>query len=253
MTNEAQKLIGIKDLFRNSWNIYKKDFKKFLVVAVIFFGVSGLMMTFITSEIPQSLRMEVQPSSTSVFIPAEAQISLTVSWYLFFPIILAATLISILGTASLISAVKEVPQDWKISDVIKKGWSKYLSFLLVSFLTGLIVGLGFLFLIVPGIIFTIWFAFSTYVVICEDKRGLKALSRSKELIKGYWWPAAKRIFAILIITIPLSMVAQFFPYLGQLAFTILFAPFSVIYSYLIYQNLKKIKEGKNVLKMEITR
>jgi len=32
MTNETktQKLIGIKDLFRNSWNIYKKDLKPFL-------------------------------------------------------------------------------------------------------------------------------------------------------------------------------------------------------------------------------
>ncbi len=246
MTNETQKLIGIKDLFRNSWNIYKKDFKKFLVIAVIFFGVSGLMITFIAPEIPQSLVAEVQPPSTPIFIPAGAQLSFAVPWYLFFSIILAATLISILGTASLISAVKEVPQDWKIGDVIKKGWSKYLSFLLVSFLTGLIVGLGFLLLIVPGIIFTIWFTFSTYMVICEDKRGLKALSRSKELVKGYWWPTAKRVFAIILIAIPFSMAAQFFPYLGQLAYIILFAPFSVIYNYLIYQNLKKIKEGGNL-------
>ncbi|GAI05360.1 unnamed protein product [marine sediment metagenome] len=117
---------------------------------------------------------------------------------------------------------------------------------MVSLLTGLIVGLGFLLLIIPGIIFTIWFVFSTYTVICEDKKGFKALSRSKELVKGYWWPTAKRVFALVIVTIPLSMGAQFIPYLGQFAYMILFIPFSVIYTYLVYQNLKEIKQGEKL-------
>jgi len=244
MTNETQKLIGTKDLFRNSWNIYKKDFKKFLVIAVIFFGVMSLVMTFIGLEIPKFPEARVQPVATPTSIFVIAQPLLTVSWYLFFSIILATMLISILGTASLISAVKEVPKEWKIRDVIKKGWSKYLSFLLVSFLAGLIIGFGFLLLIIPGIIFTIWFTFSTYAVICEDKRGFKALSRSKELVKGYWWPTAGRVFAIIVITIPFSMGAQFIPYLGQFAFIILFTPFSAIYNYLIYQNLKETKDNR---------
>ncbi|GAI04823.1 unnamed protein product, partial [marine sediment metagenome] len=80
MTNETQKLIGIKDLFRNSWNIYKKDFKKFLVIAVIFFGVMGLMMTFIGLEIPKLLEAKVQPSPTPIF---KAEPLLTLPWYLF--------------------------------------------------------------------------------------------------------------------------------------------------------------------------
>ena len=233
MINETktQKLIGIKDLFRNSWNIYKKDFKKFLVIAVIFFGIIGLMMTFVGPEIPEFSGTGVQ----------KIQPLFTIPWYLFFLVILVASLISILGTVSLISAVKEVPKDWKVRDALKEGWSKYLSFLLVSLLTGLVVVLGFLLFIIPGIIFTIWFVFSVYTVICEDKRGFKALSRSKQLVKGYWWPIAKRICAIIIITIPLSMVAQFIPYLGQFAYIILFTPFSIIYNYLVYQNLKEIK------------
>lgn len=235
---KTQKLMGVKDLFRNSWNIYKKDFKKFLVIAVIFFGITGLTMTFIGLEIPE---VGVQPAPTSTFMPTGAEPFFTVPWYLFFLIILTTIFMSILGSASLISAVKEAPKDWGVKDALKEGWSKYWPFFLVSLLTGLIIGLGFLFLIVPGIIFAVWFAFPTYVVICEDKRGFKALSRSRELVKGHWWSVAKRVFAIMIITFPLSMSAQFIPYLGQLAFIILFPPFSVIYSYLIYQNLKEMK------------
>ncbi|XOB40369.1 MAG: hypothetical protein ACKKMR_03620 [Candidatus Nealsonbacteria bacterium] len=235
---KTQKLMGIKDLFRNSWNIYKKDFKKFLVIAVIFFGITGLTTTFIGSEIPEA---GVQSVPNSAFMPTGAEPFFTVPWYLFFLIILATMFIGILGSASLVSAVKEVPKDWGVKGALKEGWSKYWPFFLVSLLTGLIIGLGFLFLIVPGIIFAVWFGFSIYTVVCEDKRGFKALSRSKELVKGYWWPTAKRVFVLMIITIPFSLGSQFIPYLGQFAYMILFTPFSIIYNYLIYQNLKEIK------------
>jgi len=243
MTNETktQKLMGIRDLFRNSWNIYKKDFKKFLVIAVIFFGITGLMMTFIGPEIPKLPEVRVQPAPTPTFIPTKAQPLFTVPWYLFLPIILVTFFISVWGNASLISAVKEISKEWRIKDVIKNGWSKYWPFFLVSLLTGLITGLGLLLLIVPGVIFMIWFVFSIYAVICEDKRGFKALSRSRELVKGHWWSVAKRVFALMIIVFPLSMSSAFIPYLCQLIFMILFPPFSVIYNYLIYQNLKEIK------------
>ncbi len=243
MTNKTQKLIGIKDLLRNSWNIYKKDFKKFLVIAVIFFGITSLMMTFIGLEIPQIPEAKVQPAPTPTFtfMPTRAEPLFTVPWYLFFLIILTTFFISIWGNASLISAIKEVPKDWKVKSALKEGWSKYWPFFLVSLLTGLVVGLGFLLLIIPGVIFAVWFVFSAYIVICEDKRGFKALSRSRQLVKGYWWPTAKRVYAVMIIVIPLSLGAQFIPYLGQFAYLILFTPFFIIYNYLIYQNLKEIK------------
>ncbi|GAH61009.1 unnamed protein product, partial [marine sediment metagenome] len=147
---KIQKLIGVKDLFRNSWNIYKKDFRKFLVIAVVFFGITGLMMTFIGPEIPEIPEARVQPSPAPIFMSTKAEPLLTLPWYLFFPIILATSLISILGSVSLISAIKEVPKDWKIKDILKEGWSKYWPFLLVSLLTGLVIGLGFLLFIVPG-------------------------------------------------------------------------------------------------------
>ncbi|TET84849.1 MAG: hypothetical protein E3J36_00300 [Candidatus Nealsonbacteria bacterium] len=239
---KIQKLIGVKDLFRNSWNIYKKDFRKFLIIAVIFFGITGLTMTFIGPEIPEIPEAKVQSAPPPFYTPIETEPLLTLPWYFFSFIILVTTFISILGSASLISAVKEVPKNWKIKDALKEGWFKYWPFLLVSLLTGLVIGLGFLLFIVPGIIFVIWLAFSAYTVICEDKKGFKALSRSRELVKGHWWATAKRVLAIMIITFPLSLGAQSIPYLGQLAFTILFTPFSIIYYYLIYQNLREIKD-----------
>jgi hypothetical protein len=64
-----------------------------------------------------------------------------------------------------------------------------------ALLTGLVIGLGLLLLIIPGIIFSIWFAFVTQVVMVEGLSGTSAMSRSKELTKGH----GGRIFGILFI------------------------------------------------------
>ncbi len=50
---------------------------------------------------------------------------------------------------------------------------------------GFIIGL--VLLIVPGVIFLTWVLFSVPVVILEGRWGLKALVRSKELGRGYYW------------------------------------------------------------------
>jgi|SRR6267378_280884 len=54
-----------------------------------------------------------------------------------------------------------------------------------SLLQGVIVVVGFVLLIVPGIIFLLWFVFTPEVVILEGKGGWQALSRSKALGSGF--------------------------------------------------------------------
>jgi len=58
----------------------------------------------------------------------------------------------------------------------------------------LIVLGGTVMLIVPGIIFSIWYTFTYYAVIFEEKKGMEALKSSKQLVSGRWW----RIFWLLL-------------------------------------------------------
>jgi len=51
-------------------------------------------------------------------------------------------------------------------------------------LSSLIIGVGFLLLIIPGIIFALRYALVPVVVIVEDKGGMDALRRSQQLMKG---------------------------------------------------------------------
>ncbi|GAC1396680.1 MAG: hypothetical protein NVSMB56_11600 [Pyrinomonadaceae bacterium] len=64
-----------------------------------------------------------------------------------------------------------------------------------NILTGLIAGLGFMLLIIPGIIFMLMFSLVIPIAVIED-RGIKdAMKRSTELTAGYRW----RIFGALFI------------------------------------------------------
>jgi len=53
-----------------------------------------------------------------------------------------------------------------------------------------------IFLIIPEIILWVWFCLISYVLIYEDKRGMAALLRSKDLISGNWWGVFWRIIII---------------------------------------------------------
>ena len=58
------------------------------------------------------------------------------------------------------------------------------SLVIVSILQGLIVLGGILLLVIPGIIFIIWYAFATMAVILEEKRPREALAFSHSLVRG---------------------------------------------------------------------
>ena len=91
-----------------------------------------------------------------------------------------------------------------------------------------------------------------FVLVNENLKGTAALKRSKQLVKGYFWPVLGRFLLLALIAIglsfvitPLSLLFSFSaPLIGNLISSIIYLPvgiFSTIYSYQIYLNLKKIK------------
>ena len=82
-----------------------------------------------------------------------------------------------------------------VGSAISYAFKRFGDLFVTAILAGLVIGLGFFLLIVPGIIFAIWFVFVTQVVMVEGMGGSKALSRSKSLTEGH----RGRIFGILFV------------------------------------------------------
>lgn len=90
------------------------------------------------------------------------------------------------------------PKDTATS-VSELAWRRAPTLLWVGLLTGLLQAFGFLFLIIPGIIFSVWFAFAETEVILTGAKVFSSLAQSRERVQGYFWAILWRLFAPLLL------------------------------------------------------
>lgn len=122
-------------------------------------------------------------------------------------------------TVQLIAAWQVVTQKaTSVDEVYNLAWKKWRKLMALYFLELLIFLLGFIFLIIPGIIFAAWFSFASIIVVTEDVGPIEAMQKSKKLVDKAFFPVVRR----LIIT-------TFSPH----------TPGFPISSFLIYQDLLK--------------
>lgn len=172
------KLLGAGDLIENSWIICRKNYKKLLTISFWMF-------------LPTVL-------ATVVFLAARLlQINDIISAAIVVVVSLPAYLAQFLATIVFVLAIDSVlrGEDFEPRKLAEVALKKIWPVLLVASLTALAALGGFLLLIIPGIIFSIWYAFSYYEVVLGDVRGLEALKKSKELVKGRFWAVLWRLAA----------------------------------------------------------
>ncbi len=91
--------------------------------------------------------------------------------------------------------------------------------ILTSVISALIIIGGSLLFLIPGIIFSIWYAFSFYAVVFEKQQGLGALRFSKSMVVGRWFAILWRIavpafvfgLTAFLITSIIELPLTFFP------------------------------------------
>jgi len=74
-------------------------------------------------------------------------------------------------------------------------FNNYLNIVLAALLAGAIIGIGFVFLIIPGIVFACRLAFVPYLVMDKKYDPIKSVEESWRLTRGYGW----RIFWMSIV------------------------------------------------------
>src|SRR3954449_3676499 len=78
----------------------------------------------------------------------------------------------------------------------------------VSILAGLGIGIGFVLLIVPGLILlTIW-SVAAPVILIERPGVVRAFGRSRELVRGYGWPVFGTVALVFLLVIAASIAAS---------------------------------------------
>jgi hypothetical protein len=136
-----------------------------------------------------------------------------------------------------------------VSAAIDTSLHKLHSYIWIAVLTGCIVLFGSLLFGIFGIIFSTWFAFATFVLAQEDARGLSALLKSKEYVRGWWVKVFVRIAIICAVATAggfiLSLVSKYGNVwlaggLAVIAF-LFYIPFAIVMLYNMFVEIKSVK------------
>jgi hypothetical protein len=117
-----------------------------------------------------------------------------------------------IGTAAILHIISQefIDRHVGIGSAFGFALSRFGSLLVASIITGIIIGFGFLFCLVPGFIFWTWYAFFAQVIVVEGLSASASLDRSKRLGEGYRW----RIFGIIFLIGLLSNIIPSFLNIG---------------------------------------
>lgn len=228
------------NLLKQAWEIYKKRFWVFLTIMIV-----PLFAPSILASILFPARINTGHFGTESFNTLSLGLLVIVG-----VLVLVSIFIHLWSQIALIYAIKDREGGVEIKEYYRRGWNKVASFFWVYILSNLIIAGGFILFFVPGLIFLIWFIFAPFSLIIEDKKVFQSLSASKEYVKGYWFSMFWRFFVIVILAWLVSWITSFvFSLLGVgnvnkinlYIIYVLFNPIMMIYLFLIYGELKKMR------------
>jgi hypothetical protein len=242
-STERVNLISISELFESSISFYKRHWKVLASIQLPPAILALLSFFFFTPEL-----------SKTVWI-----------------VVTFSILNGLLTAFSWLASMWLVLRDEKAT--MKEAYQKSLPYLIPAFVIGLLATLavlcGIVLLIIPGIYLSIAFSLGHYVLFSEGLKGTSALKASKYYIKGYWWAVFGRYIllglVIGLLQVVFALISGIFDprsylhntvessnaleiktpsiadYVSTMLSLFVLTPISIVYTYGIYESLKRIK------------
>ncbi len=153
---------------------------------------------------------EIYVDQASVLMPAAAVV-VGISVVLDFLLVAAAPglgfialILSLVATTlftgmvvELVADVRDGRRDASVSQLLRAVTPVLGNLILVAIVAGVGILIGFILIIVPGLILATMWAVAAPVVVLERPGGLRALGRSRELVKGNGW----NVFAVILLLV----------------------------------------------------
>lgn len=236
------KLSGVKDLLRQAYDFYKKNFNVLISLSLIAMGVFfmiGMLFGFLGGA--GVIVTMIANKNFNLLL-----ILLSLLFLIALLLIVASVIFQILAQTTLVWGIIRLRAKKKVS--INLAWQKVgektKALVWLNVLTWLLFIAGYIFLIIPGVILSIWFTFAVIIFLNHKKKGMAALKASKNLVRGYFWPVLWRLIAINGVFVIITLFFSFVPWLGSIvniALSVFAMPLIATYVYLVYENLLKIK------------
>lgn len=220
-----------------AWSLYTRFFARFVIIAAIVFAAVNAAYALLDAAL------------------YEDDLGSTESWLL----LAISVTASVVGTfwlqGAFVKAVQDVRDgmfDSSTQEIFRAAAPVLGTLIVAGILAGIGIGIGFLLLIVPGVILLTWWAVIAPVIVVERKGVIDAFGRSKQLVGGSFWT----VLGVVLVTAILTGVAggiltalfSFLPrfleiFVGGTIAQAVVAPFSAIALTLTYFKLRDAKEA----------
>jgi hypothetical protein len=108
----------------------------------------------------------------------------------------------------LVQDVRDGQRDFSVGELFSHATPYLGTLMLAGILAGIAITIGFVLIIVPGLILlTIWAVISPSIVV-EDKGVFEAFGRSRELVRGQGWQVFGAIVLAFLIIVAVGIVAS---------------------------------------------
>src|SRR5713101_2489634 len=197
--------LGLGEVISKTFEVYRRDFTSYFVL----FAIVGVIVQVVTTLAQQAFVLPTLPVN-----PTPQQFSAYFS-ALFGALLLLLVVIFVVNI--VFSAIAEGSAIKLASEQITKGQasleaslkiavSKLLSIWALSIIVGIIVFLGIIALIVPGVILAIMFSLAFPVLLIENKGVTESMGRSRQLVSHRWGKTFGTFLVLGIIVLIASLI-----------------------------------------------
>ena len=158
----------------------------------------------------------------------------------------------LLGALTRGAAGALIGRDVDVSASYQYAFSRLGPLIGLAILIALVVGVGFILLIIPGIIFLVFLAVSVPAFIIEGLGVTDSMSRSWKLVSGSWWHTLAVIFVAAIVAGVINGILTaiggntfFGAWILSAIAQIITAPFVALVSVILYIDLRSRHESLN--------
>lgn len=176
---------GLGKVIITGWNQYWKNFGSILLIFLIVYIPINIILSFIPVE---ELIDKRGFSGFRMYMQL-------IRWSEFFIGVLATMALARLIESSLCGQ----PITWKASLI--HALSRWCASIGTGIIAGIITFGLLLLLIVPGVIWCLYYSLFIYVVSLRGLAGKRALDYSKQIVKGQWWRVLGTQFVIFVLSI----------------------------------------------------
>ena len=199
--------LGIGETVDVSLKLYLRNAATLLgIAAVVVIPVYALFILIMMSVVPS----EAVVRGDLILFPTQSDLDTFNRVLLGY--IVVTVLAAMLATGAAFKAVASayLGEKPRIGDSLSFAGRRLHSLLWVSILYALLIGIGFVLLIIPGIYLMVALSVAVPALILEGLKGRKALARSRELVKDRWWRSfGTYILGLIVIPIIFGVILGF--------------------------------------------